>query len=133
MLIGRKQQLVNKYQCNYLSEDNIYENLEKFCQIDTYGTLPKFNPVILPTEQKKALHILESTTVIKDKKFEVDFCGKKRQYNTVIQPRARRETAIFFREEIHKKSHILNNYMNSKSMTTLKRDMLRNYQKMNCP
>ena len=78
MLIGRKQQLVNKYQCNYLSEDNISENLQKFCQIDTYGTLPKFNPVILPTEQKRALHILESTTVIKDKKFEVDFCGKKK-------------------------------------------------------
>ena len=85
MLIGGKQQLVNKYQCNYFSEDNISENLQKFCQIDIYGTLPKFNPVILPTEQKRALHILESTAVIKDKKFEVNFCGKKgniiRSYN----------------------------------------------------
>ena len=77
MLIGRKQQLVNKYQCNYLSEDNISENLQKFCQIDTYGTLPKFNPVILPTEQKRALHILESTTVIKDNKFKVGLLWKK--------------------------------------------------------
>ena len=68
ILMGRKRQLGNRSQCNYLSEDNISESLEKFWQIDTYGTLPKFNPDILPPEQKRALHILESTTVTKDNK-----------------------------------------------------------------
>ena len=71
MLMGGKQQLVNRSQCNYLSGDNISENSEKIWQIDTYSTLPKFNPDILQPEQKRSLHILESTTVIKDNKFEV--------------------------------------------------------------
>ena len=77
MFMGGKRQLVNRSQCNYLSEDNISQNLEKFWQIDTYGTLPKFNPDILLPEQKRALHILESTTVIKDNKFEVGLLWKK--------------------------------------------------------
>ena len=57
--MGGKPQLVNRSQCNYLSKNNISKNLEKFWQIDTYGTLPKFNPDILPPEQKRDLHILE--------------------------------------------------------------------------
>ena len=77
MLMGGKRQLGNRSQCNYLSEDNISESLERFWQIDTYGTLPKFNPDILPPEQKRGLHILESTTVIKDNKFEVGLLWKK--------------------------------------------------------
>ena len=60
-----------------MSEDNISENLEKFWQIDTYGTLPKFNPDIFPLEQKTALHTLESTTVIKDNEFDVGLLWKK--------------------------------------------------------
>ena len=35
------------------------------------------NPDLLPPEQKRALHILESTAVIKDKKFEVELLWKK--------------------------------------------------------
>ena len=58
ILMGGKRQLGNRSQCNYLSEDNISESLERFWQIDTYGTLPEFNPDILPPEQKRALHIL---------------------------------------------------------------------------
>ena len=77
MLMGGKRQLGNRSQCNYLSEDNISESLERFWQIDTYGTLPEFNPDILPPEQKRGLHILESTTVIKDNKFEVGLLWKK--------------------------------------------------------
>ena len=50
MLMEGKRQLGNKSQCNYLSEDNISESLEKFWKIDTYGTIPKFNPDILPPE-----------------------------------------------------------------------------------
>ena len=72
-----KRELGNISQCNYLSEDNISEILEKFWQIDTCGTLPKFNPDILPPEQKTALHILQSTTVIKDNIFEVGLLWKK--------------------------------------------------------
>ena len=77
MLIGGKPQLVNRSQCNYLSKDNISQNLEKFWQIDTYGTFPKSNPDIFPPEQKGALHILESAAVIKDIKFEVGLLWKK--------------------------------------------------------
>ena len=75
--LGGKRELGNISQCNYLSEDNISEILEKFWQIDTCGTLPKFNPDILPPEQKTALHILQSTTVIKDNIFEVGLLWKK--------------------------------------------------------
>ena len=46
MLMGGKRQLVNRVQYNYLTEDNISENLQKFGEIDTYGTLHKFNPDI---------------------------------------------------------------------------------------
>ena len=55
--MGGKRQLANGSQCNYLSEDNISKSLEKVWQIDTYDTLAKFNPDILPPEQKRALHI----------------------------------------------------------------------------
>ena len=72
-----KRQLVNRSQCNYLFEGNISRNLEKFWQIDLYRTLPEFYPDNLPPEKKKALHILESTTVIKDNKFEVGLLRKK--------------------------------------------------------
>ena len=48
----------------------------------TYNTLPKLNSDILPPEQKGALHILESTTVIKDNKFEVGLLWKKE--NTIL-------------------------------------------------
>ena len=72
-----KQQLVTRSQCNYLSKDNIYKNLEKIWQIDTNGTLPKFNPDILPPEYKTSLQILESTTVIKDNKSEEGLLWKK--------------------------------------------------------
>ena len=75
--MGGKRELGNISQCNYLSEDNISEILEKFWQIDTCGTLPKFNPDILPPEQKTALHILQSTTVIKDNISEVGLLWKK--------------------------------------------------------
>ena len=71
MLMAEKRQPVNESQCNYLSEDIISENLEKFWQTDTYGTLPKLNPDILPPGKKRALHIIESATVIKCNKFEV--------------------------------------------------------------
>ena len=57
MLMGRKRQLGNRFQCNYLPEDNISESLKKFWQIDIYDTFPKFDPDILPPEQKRALHI----------------------------------------------------------------------------
>ena len=72
-----KQQLVTRSQCNYLSKDNIYKNFEKIWQIDTNGTLPKFNPDILPPEYKTSLQILESTAVIKDNKSEQGLLWKK--------------------------------------------------------
>ena len=75
--MARKRQLVNRSQCNYLFEDNISGNLEKFWQIDLYRTLPKFYPDNLKQKKKKALQILESTTVIKDNKFEVGLSWKK--------------------------------------------------------
>ena len=50
-------------------------------EIDTYDTLPKFSSGILPLEQKRNLHILESTTVVGDK-FEVRILWKKE--NTIL-------------------------------------------------
>ena len=44
ILMSGKQQLVNKWPYNYLSKDKNSEILEILWQIDTYGTLPKFNP-----------------------------------------------------------------------------------------
>ena len=98
MLMGGKRQLVSTSQCNCLSEDNISENLETFWQIDTYGTLPKFNPDILPPEQKRALHILESATIIKDNKFEVGLLWKK---DNIILPYNRElaEKRLYFLEK----------------------------------
>ena len=50
MLMGGKQKLVNRSQCNYFSKDIISKNLENFWQIDAYVTLPKFILDILPSE-----------------------------------------------------------------------------------
>ena len=132
MFMKGKRQLVNRSQCNYLSKDNISENSEKLWQIDTYGTLPKFNPDILSPKQKRALHILQSATVIKENKFEAGLLWKK---DNIVLPynRVLAEKRLYSLEKKFTKIHILNNYMNNKSVTTLKRDLLRNYQKMNCP
>ena len=96
--MGGKRQLVSRSQCNCLSEDNISENLETFWQIDTYGTLLKFNPDILPPERKRALHILESATIIKDNKFEVELLWKK---DNIILPYNRElaEKRLYFLEK----------------------------------
>lgn len=76
MLMGGKRK-ENNINCNHLSKNSISENLERFWEIDTYGTLPKLNKNILPPDQKRALEILENTTVIKNNQFEVGMLWKK--------------------------------------------------------
>ena len=132
--MGGKRQLVNRSQCNYLSEDNISKYyLEKFWQVDTYGKLPKFNLDIFSPEQKRALHTLESTKVMKDNKFEVGHSWKKDSIILLYNPELAEERLYSLEKKFAKKKHISNNYMKNKSMTTSKRDILRNYQKINCP
>ena len=43
---------------NFMHKDNILESVERFWQLDSYGTLPKLNPNNLPPDQKRALDIL---------------------------------------------------------------------------
>ena len=88
-----------------MSEDNISKYyLEKFWQVDTYGKLPKFNLDILSPEQKRALHTLESTTVMKDNKFEVGHSWKKDSIILLYNPELAEERLYSLEKKFTKKN-----------------------------
>ena len=69
MLMGGSK--CNKWEdsCNFLcnnSSSTIVQNVQNFCTLDIYGTLPKLSSELLPPCEKRSLNILEETTTIKD-------------------------------------------------------------------
>ena len=57
-----------KGSCYFISNSltNIDERIQSFWKLDSYGTLPKMPPELLPPNKKRSLEIPQKTTVIKD-------------------------------------------------------------------
>ncbi|XP_057310467.1 uncharacterized protein LOC130648433 [Hydractinia symbiolongicarpus] len=56
--------------------DNLNKAVERFWEIESYGTKPPLHPDLLTKDEKHALHILKSTTKMKDGHFEVGLLWK---------------------------------------------------------
>ncbi|XP_057291781.1 uncharacterized protein LOC130614338 [Hydractinia symbiolongicarpus] len=56
--------------------DDLTKAVERFWEIESYGTKPPLHPDLLTKDEKHALHILKSTTKMKDGHFEVGLLWK---------------------------------------------------------
>ena len=67
--------------CNYISNSltNIDEKIQNFWKLESYGTLPKMSPELLPPNEKRSLVILQETTVIKDNCIKTGLPWKKEE------------------------------------------------------
>ena len=59
------------YQLHKQAILSLNANVEKFWQVESYGTLPKTDPSLLSLEEKRALEILKKSTTIEDGHFKV--------------------------------------------------------------
>ena len=60
-----------KTSSNFVSTRTLNTMVERFWEIESYGTLPKLAPSLLTRKEKKAVEILNKTTVKKGKQYEV--------------------------------------------------------------
>ena len=67
--------------CNYISNSltSIDVNIQSFWKLDSYGTLPKKLPKLLPPNDKRSLQILQQTTIIPDNRRETGLLWKKKE------------------------------------------------------
>ncbi|XP_057316774.1 uncharacterized protein LOC130657792 [Hydractinia symbiolongicarpus] len=59
--------------------DDLTKAVERFWEIESYGTKPPLHPDLLTKDEKHALHILKSTTKMKDGHFEVGLLWKDKK------------------------------------------------------
>ena len=52
---------------------------QNFWKLESYGTLPKMSPELLPPNEKRSLEILQKTTIIKDNSIETGLLWKKEE------------------------------------------------------
>ena len=65
---------VTNYVCLVHSIDEI--NLEQFWNIENYGILSKNDPKMLTRDETRAMNILETTTTLKNKHWEIGLLWK---------------------------------------------------------
>ena len=79
-----------KGSCYFISNSliNIDERIQNFWKLDSYGTLPKMSPELLPPNEKRTLEILQKTTIIRDNHIETGLLWKKDEpvlpYNRIL-------------------------------------------------
>ena len=54
----------------------LFTNVQNFCRLESYRTLPKLSSKLLPLHEERSLNILEETTVIKDNRVEIGLLWK---------------------------------------------------------
>ena len=92
-----------KGSCYFISNSltNIDERIQNFWKLDSYGTLPKMSPELLPPNEKRTLEILQKTTIIRDNHIETGLLWKKDEpvlpYNRIL--------AINWFQSLEKKIH----------------------------
>lgn len=77
VLLREKSTQIQSSQCSHLMKNTLSKSLERFWQTCQYETLPKFNPNFLAPEQRRARHILETTTMFEYNLFEIGMLWKK--------------------------------------------------------
>ena len=60
---------------------NTYFGLESFWNLENYRTVEKDDPIMLAKEEKRAVSILEHTTVLKDGHYEIRLLWKEDKPN----------------------------------------------------
>ena len=90
VLMGGSKSEGQKGSCNFVSNSltNIDERIQNFWKLDSYGTLPKMSPELLPPNEKRTLEILQKTTIIRDNHIETGLLWKKDEpvlpYNRIL-------------------------------------------------
>ena len=71
--------------CNYISTSitSINKNLQNFCKLDSYGTLPKMSPELLTPNEKRSLEILQKPTISKDNHRETGLLCCEKRWNQI--------------------------------------------------
>ena len=65
--------------CNHItkvSNESLSKEIERFWQIESYGTLSKLDPNFLSPSEQKVLQILENNTILKNGHFETPLLWK---------------------------------------------------------
>ena len=90
VLIGGSKSEGQKGSCNFISNTltKIDEKIQNFWKLNSYGTLPKMSPELLPPNEKRTLEILQKTTIIRDNHIETGLLWKKNEavlpYNQIL-------------------------------------------------
>ena len=60
VVMGGSKSEEEKSSCNFISNTltNIGERIHNFCKLNSYGTLAKMSPELLPPKEKRSLEIL---------------------------------------------------------------------------
>jgi len=80
MDVVRRQilEIVSGYQLFRETTTEVFENLERFWQIESYGTLPTWHKSNISLNDQKALTKLETSSVLKDGHLEIGLLWKNK-------------------------------------------------------
>ena len=72
VLMGGNKNVREKGSCNFTSNSltNPDEKIQNFWKLESYGTLPKMSPELLPLKEKRSLEIQQKTKIIKNNLIE---------------------------------------------------------------
>ena len=75
---GSKKENSQVNRSNHISKDILSEKLEeKFWKVGIYKNLQKINTALLKPDQKRALNILKTATVLRNIRFKIGLLWKK--------------------------------------------------------
>ena len=79
VLMGGSKSEGEKVSCNVISNSltNIDEKIQNFWKLDSYETLPKILPELLPPNEKRSLEIQQEIKIIKNNLIETGLLSKK--------------------------------------------------------
>ena len=72
---GSKSNLKNAVESNNMSTSFI--NPEHYWSVENYGTISKNDPIIMPKDEKRAMSILQTSTVLKNQRYEIPLLWKE--------------------------------------------------------
>ena len=81
VLMGGNKSVKEKGSCNFMSNSftNIDEKIQNFWNLNSYGTLPKMSPELLPPKEKRSSEIQQKTKIIKNNRIETGLLWKREE------------------------------------------------------
>ena len=81
VLMGGNKSVKQNGSCNFISNSltNIDEKIQTFWKLESYGTLPKMSPELLPPKEKRSLEIQQKTKIIKNNRIETGLLWKREE------------------------------------------------------